>query len=159
MNARYEPDHELEDRLSRRLLDVFIRAGLVLVLVLLCYSIFSPFLTMMLWALILAITIYPLHQMLAARIGGKQGLAATLIVLLAVGLIVTPTVMLTSEFGDSVQSLIGERARQHAPDSRAIGKSSRLAARRRQDRMPPGRGRTTICRDWSRACSPNSANC
>ena len=76
MNARYEPDHELEDRLSRRLLDVFIRVGLVLALVLLCYLIFSPFLTMMLWALILAITIYPLHQMLAARIGGKTGAAA-----------------------------------------------------------------------------------
>ena len=106
MNAQYEPDHELEDRLSGRLLDVFIRGGLVVVLVLLCYLIFSPFLTMMLWALILAITIYPLHQMLAARIGGKQGLAATLIVLLAVGVIVTPTIMLASEFGDSVQNLI-----------------------------------------------------
>jgi predicted PurR-regulated permease PerM len=106
MNARYEPDHELEDRLSRRLLDVFIRGGLVVVLVLLCYLIFSPFLTMMLWALILAITIYPLHKMLAARIGGKQGLAATLIVLIAVGVIVTPTIMLASEFGDSVQNLI-----------------------------------------------------
>ena len=106
MNTQYEPDHELEDRLSGRLLDVFIRVGLVLVLVLLCYLIFSPFLTMMLWALILAITIYPLHQRLAARIGGKQGLAATLIVLLAVGLIVTPTIMLASEFGDSVQNLI-----------------------------------------------------
>ena len=106
MNLQYEPDHELEDRLSRRLLDVFIRAGLVVVLVLLCYLIFSPFLTMMLWALILAITIYPLHQMLAARIGGKQGLAATLIVLLTVGVIVTPTIMLASEFGDSVQNLI-----------------------------------------------------
>jgi predicted PurR-regulated permease PerM len=106
VNAQYEPDHELEERLSRRLLDVFIRAGLVTVLVLLCYFVFAPFLTMMLWALILAITIYPLHQILAARIGGKQGLAACLIVLLAVGLIVTPTVMLASEFGDSVQSLI-----------------------------------------------------
>jgi len=106
MSVPYEPDHELEDRLSRRLLDVFIRAGLVVVLVLLCYLIFSPFLTMMLWALILAITIYPLHQMLAARIGGRQGLAATLIVLLAVVVIVTPTIMLASEFGDSVQNLI-----------------------------------------------------
>ena len=106
MNVPYEPDYELEDRLSRRLLDVFIRVGLVLALVLLCYLIFSPFLTMMLWALILAITIYPLHQMLAARIGGRQGLAATLIVLLAVVVIVTPTIMLASEFGDSVQNLI-----------------------------------------------------
>ncbi len=106
MNAPYQTDYELEDRLSRRLLDVFIRVGLVLGLVLLCYLIFSPFLTMMLWALILAITIYPLHQMLAARIGGKQGLAATLVVLVAIGVIVTPTIMLASQFGDSIQDLV-----------------------------------------------------
>jgi predicted PurR-regulated permease PerM len=106
MNAPYETDYELEDRLSRRLLDVFIRVGLVLALVLLCYLIFSPFLTMMLWALILAITIYPLHQMLADRMGGKQGLAATLIVLISIGVIVTPTIMLASQFGDSVQDLV-----------------------------------------------------
>jgi predicted PurR-regulated permease PerM len=106
MNARYEPDYELEHRLANRLLDVFIRAGLVVGLVLLCYFIFSPFLTLMLWAVILAITIYPLHQMLAAWIGGRQGLAATLVVLLAFGVIVTPTIMLASEFGDSVQNLV-----------------------------------------------------
>ena len=106
MTAPREPDHELEDRLARRLLDVFIRAGLVVALVLLCYRIFSPFMTMMLWALILAITIYPLHQMLAARIGGKQGLASTLIVLLAVAVIITPTVMLGSHFADSVHNLV-----------------------------------------------------
>jgi predicted PurR-regulated permease PerM len=106
MNTFNKPDHELEDRLSRRLLDVFIRAGLVLALVLLCYQIFSPFLTMMLWALILAITIYPLHQMLAARIGGKQGLASTRIVLLAVAVIITPTVMLGSQFADSVHDVV-----------------------------------------------------
>ncbi len=105
-NQSREPDYELEERLSRRLLDIFIRAGLVLALVLLCYQIFSPFMTMMLWALILAITIYPLHQMLAAHIGGKQGLASTLIVLLAIGVIFTPTVMLASQFGDSVHSLV-----------------------------------------------------
>jgi predicted PurR-regulated permease PerM len=106
MNAPYEADYELEDRLSRRLLDVFIRVGLVLALVLLCYLIFSPFLTMMLWALILTITLYPLHQMLATRIGGKQGLAATLVVLVAIGVIVTPTIMLASQFGDSIQDLV-----------------------------------------------------
>jgi predicted PurR-regulated permease PerM len=96
----------MEDRLARHLLDVFIRAGLVLALVLLCYQIFSPFLSMMLWALILAITIYPLHQMLAARVGGKQGLASTLIVLLAAVVIIAPTVMLGSQFADSVHDLV-----------------------------------------------------
>jgi hypothetical protein len=157
MTAPREPDHELEDRLSRRLLDIFIRAGLVLALVLLCYQIFSPFMTMMLWALILAVTIYPLHQMLAARIGGKQGLASTLIVLLAIGVIFTPTVMLASQFGDSVHSLVNGvrdntlRCRRH-PKRSPTGRSS---ARRR---MRSGRRRTTTCRHWSRPCSPSSAN-
>jgi hypothetical protein len=157
MTAPREPDHELEDRLSRRLLDVFIRAGLVLALVLLCYQIFSPFMTMMLWALILAITIYPLHQMLAARIGGKQGLASTLIVLLAVAVIITPTVMLAS----SVRRLgawRGQRgARQHASGAGAV-RQGRFLAGHRQEGMPPGRRRTPTCRHWSRPCSPRSAN-
>jgi hypothetical protein len=62
------------------LLEVLIRAGLILAMVLLCYRVFSPFLTLMVWALILAVTLYPLHQALANRIGGRQGLAATLLV-------------------------------------------------------------------------------
>ena len=160
MNARYEPDHELEDRLSRRLLDVFIRGGLVVVLVLLCYLIFSPFLTMMLWALILAITIYPLHQLVASRIGGKQGLAATLIVLVGVGVIVTPTIMLASEFGDSIQNLIAEacvttRSVQIPAPSEKIAGWPVVGCK---ECMPSGRRHTTICRGWSSACNPSSAN-
>ena len=108
MTPSRHPDHDLdlEARLAQRLLDVFIRAGLVLALVLLCYHIFSPFLSMMLWALILAVTIYPLHLKLAAALGGRQGRAATLIVLVAALLIVTPTVMLGSELGDSVHDVV-----------------------------------------------------
>lgn len=106
MNAPREIDHALEERLASRLLDIFIRAGLVLALALLCYHFFSPFLTMMMWALILAVTLYPLHQRLANRIGGRQGRAATLIVVLGLGLIVAPTVILGSSFGDSVHELL-----------------------------------------------------
>ena len=68
--------------LSRGLLDVLIRAGLVLALVMLCYRVFAPFLVLMVWALILAVTLYPLHQALAARMGARTGWAATLITLL-----------------------------------------------------------------------------
>ena len=86
------------------MLDVLIRAGLIFAMVVLCYRIFSPFLTLMVWALILAVAMYPLHQALASRIGGRQGLAATLIVLLGVVLIVVPTAVLMSSLGDSVSN-------------------------------------------------------
>ncbi|HSW25890.1 MAG TPA: AI-2E family transporter, partial [Burkholderiaceae bacterium] len=81
-------------RVERLLLDVLIRAGLILALVMLCYRVFAPFLVLMVWALILAITLYPLHRLLAARMGGRPGWAATLITVLGVALIVAPTAVL-----------------------------------------------------------------
>jgi predicted PurR-regulated permease PerM len=107
MNASYKPDLDLEQRLSRRLLDVFIRAGLVLALTMLCYRIFSPFISLMAWALILAVTLYPAHQMLAHKMSEKQGLAATLLVLGGIVLIGVPTAVLMASLGDSVQDLVG----------------------------------------------------
>jgi predicted PurR-regulated permease PerM len=106
MNAPYQPDPEFEQRLFRKLLDVFIRAGLIFAMTALCYRIFSPFVSLMVWALILAVTLYPAHQKLARRIGGRQGWAATLMVLLGIVLIGAPTALLTSSVAESVQGLI-----------------------------------------------------
>jgi len=106
MNIPQQPDQELEQRLASPLLEVLIRAGLLLAMAMLCYQVLSPFLTLMVWALILAVTLYPLHQSLASKIGGKQGLAATLLVVVGIVLIVAPTAMLLSALGDSVQQLI-----------------------------------------------------
>jgi predicted PurR-regulated permease PerM len=102
MNAPL-PEYE---ELSSRLLDVLIRAGLILAIVLLCYRIFSPFLTLMVWALILAVAIYPLHQSLARRVGEKQGLSATIISIIGAIVIVVPSALLLSSLADSVQSFI-----------------------------------------------------
>lgn len=107
MNAPYKLDLDLEQRLSGRLMDVFIRAGLVFALVVLCYRIFAPFISLMAWAVILAVTLYPAHQMLARRMGGKQGRAATLLVIGGVVLIVVPSTLLLDALGDSVHDFIG----------------------------------------------------
>ena len=107
MNAPSTPDLDLEKRLSGRLLDVLIQAGLVFAMAVLCYQIFSPFLALMVWALILAVTLYPAHQKLAHRMGEKQGLAATTLVLGGIALIGIPTAVLMFELGDSVQDFIG----------------------------------------------------
>lgn len=87
-------------------MDMFIRFGLILALASFCYTVFSPFLNMMLWAVILAVTLYPLHQYFAARLGGKQGRASTILVLLGILLIVAPTVLMISSLGESVSALI-----------------------------------------------------
>ena len=105
-----EPHAQRKQALAQRwvspLLDVLIRAGLLLAMAMLCYQVLSPFLTLMVWALILAVTLYPLHQALARKVRGKQGLAATLLVVVGLVLIVVPTALLLSSLGDSVQQLI-----------------------------------------------------
>jgi predicted PurR-regulated permease PerM len=106
VNLDSRPDAELEQRITSRLLDVLIRAGLVLAMALLCFRFFSPFLNMMIWAVILAVTLYPLHQSIAAKIGGRQGLAATLLVILGILLIVVPASALMSSMGGSVHQFI-----------------------------------------------------
>lgn len=106
MNERDEPRSESEQRIASQLLDVLIQAGLVLALAMLCYRVFAPFLTLLAWAVILAVTLYPLHQSLAAKMRNRQGLAATVLVLLGVAVIVAPTAVLMSSLGDSVHQLI-----------------------------------------------------
>jgi predicted PurR-regulated permease PerM len=107
MNPTYKPDVSLERRLSGRLIDVYIRFTLVIVLAVLCYQVFSPFLALMVWAMILAITLYPAQQTLARRLGGRQGLAAIVLVLAGTVLIVAPTGVLLLSLGDSIHQLIG----------------------------------------------------
>ena len=100
-------EKELEQRLATRLMDVLIRAALIFMLALLCYRIFAPFLSLMVWASILAGGIpYPVHRALASKLGGKQGLAATLLVILSLVLIVGPTAVLNDSLGDSVHDLV-----------------------------------------------------
>jgi predicted PurR-regulated permease PerM len=108
MNVPSQPDPELQDRFASFALDVLIRAGLIIAMAVLCYQVLSPFLTLMVWALILAVAMYPFHQFLARKIGGRQGLATTLIVVMGIALIVAPTAMLMSSLGDSVQRLIND---------------------------------------------------
>ena len=99
-------EEALEQRFATRLLDVLIRAALILVLALLCYQVFAPFLPLMVWAIILAVTLYPLHRALAGKLGGRRGWAASLITLLGIALIVAPASVLLGSVGDSVHRLV-----------------------------------------------------
>jgi len=90
--------------LPKDLTDTIIRIGLIAVLVVMCVRIFAPFANLMLWALILAIALYPLHQSLARRLGGRQGRAATLVVVAGLLLIGGPTVMLGGSFASQVKN-------------------------------------------------------
>ncbi|MFJ4290861.1 AI-2E family transporter [Cupriavidus sp. NPDC089707] len=95
-----------EKALSRGLLDVLIRAGLIAVLAIFCFQIFHPFVDLLLWSVILAVTIYPLQVRLRKRLGGHDGRVATLIVVLVLAIILVPTYLLGEALVESVENAI-----------------------------------------------------
>jgi predicted PurR-regulated permease PerM len=86
--------------------DTLIRVGLIVGLVVLCIQVLSPFLNLIVWSIILAVTLYPLHQQLARKIGGRQGLSSVVLVILGITLIVVPAWLLMNSFADSVQRVV-----------------------------------------------------
>ncbi|HET6555270.1 MAG TPA: AI-2E family transporter [Dyella sp.] len=92
-----------EKTLSRGMLDVLIRAGLIFLLALACFRIFYPFANLLVWSLILAIALYPLHLRLRRRLANKNGLTATVIVLVSLIVITVPTYLLGVALVDSLE--------------------------------------------------------
>jgi predicted PurR-regulated permease PerM len=91
--------------LSKALADTVIYMAAVALLAVLCVQVIAPFISLILWALILAITLYPLHQRLARWIGGRKGLAAVVLVGAGLLLIGVPTVKLGGSFANRVHTV------------------------------------------------------
>src|SRR4030095_4745640 len=92
----------IEGLSQQKLLDVLIRAGLISVLAVFSYEVFHPFLNLMLWSVILAVTLYPLHKMLRPKLGSDGG-TATLIVLLGVLTMLAPVYFLGTSLAESAE--------------------------------------------------------
>ena len=84
--------------------DTFIRLVLLGGLLLWCVMILAPFMTILLWGVILAVTLFPLHGMVSRWLGGRGGWAATLIVVVGVSCIAVPGYFLGKSLVGSVSS-------------------------------------------------------
>jgi len=94
---------ETSSNIKKDLTDVLIRVGIIGFLVFISYKIFAPFMSIMLWALILAVILFPLHQLLANKLGGSQGRSATIIVLCGILFLGVPAVMFSGSLVDFIQ--------------------------------------------------------
>jgi predicted PurR-regulated permease PerM len=88
-----------------RVLDATIRIGLIAALAFWSFQIFAPFLRPVIWGILIAIATYPVFCWLRAKLGERNGLAAILFALLALAILITPTVMLSASLIDSAQNL------------------------------------------------------
>jgi len=86
----------------------FIQIAAVVVLVFWCLQIVAPFISVILWGLIIAVALYPVHVTFAARIGGRDKLASTIFVLLGLSILLVPAYVLTDSSVSALKT-VGEQ--------------------------------------------------
>ena len=79
-----------------------IALGLLLIF---CYNILSPFIDPVIWAAILAVALYPIHQRMKVALKGKGTLAAVILTFIMVCLLVLPAVWLTLTTASQVKDV------------------------------------------------------
>ena len=83
-----------DDRFLANTMASFIQISAVAVLAFWCFTIISPFINIVVWGVIISVALYPAHLLVTQRLGGREKLSATFLVLIGLAIIVVPTWML-----------------------------------------------------------------
>lgn len=90
-----------EDDNLRRVLEIVIRLGLILGLIIWCFNIIKPFIPLILWGAIIAVAMYPFQLRLLKRMPDRRLLSTSLITLLLLVALIVPAVMLSTTMVES----------------------------------------------------------
>ena len=100
------PTDASDSKLSvQQAVEAAIRIGLVFLLAAWCFLIVEPFIIPIIWGMIIAVASYPMYGWMKSKLRGRGKLAATVFTLLALTLLITPTVMLVGTVADTTQTL------------------------------------------------------
>ena len=82
-----------------------LRIGFIALLFVMSFLILKPFIVPVLWGIIIAVALFPLHKLLSNALGNRKKLSMVLIILTSISLLVVPSVLFTASTAESIQSL------------------------------------------------------
>ncbi len=83
----------------------FIQIAAVVLLVVLCFKIMAPFISIVVWGMIIAVALYPVHVKLSGTLGGREKLSSTIFVLLGLAILLVPVYVLTDSSASAIKSI------------------------------------------------------
>ncbi len=92
--------------LAHDLMQVYVRLFLLLTVVWFSVETFAPFLVLMLWSVILAVSLYPLNRWLSAKLHLSEGKAAIVFIFIAFLAVGSPTIALGVSLADHVRDWV-----------------------------------------------------
>ena len=79
-----------------------LRIGFLALLLVWSFLIIKPFVMLILWGIIISVAVYPLYKKLAKMLGGRAKLAASIITIVALSILVVPSVLMIDSTVDSL---------------------------------------------------------
>ena len=89
-------EHNTQESSIKKSINTALRIGFIALLFVMSYLILKPFVGVMLWAIIIAVAIFPLHKKFSIILGNREKLSITIIVLVGISLLVIPSVLFTA---------------------------------------------------------------
>ena len=99
----------VNDSYLNRVVEAVIRVGLVLLLFLWCFSIIRPFITPVVWGIVLAVAVFPAYGWLTTKLAGHEKLAAVILTLLGLSIVIVPAILFAGSLIESGQQLSEEQ--------------------------------------------------
>jgi predicted PurR-regulated permease PerM len=90
---------------SKQLFETILQLGLVFLILGFCFTLLLPFMMPILWAIILAIVLYPMFNFLQKKLKGRKSLASFIITVSLLALIIMPTVFFVNSLSATVMEL------------------------------------------------------
>ena len=111
IHVNTESEISKDKLILRRALDIGIRIGLLLLLVVWSFEIVRPFIVPVIWGIILAVATYPAYRRLNAGLGQRRGVAATLMTILLLILLAGPMILLAGTMVEGARELAEQLAK------------------------------------------------
>jgi predicted PurR-regulated permease PerM len=89
----------------RRTVETSIRLAVLFVLLYWCYGIIKPFIDILVWSVIFAVSLYPMYNWLCKKLSGRKKISASLIVTLMILILTLPGLLFARSLFDGVAFL------------------------------------------------------
>lgn len=96
------------EEFETRATDLVIRLVFLGLFAYLSVGLLRPFVSIFVWAVILTVALFPVYRSLGAALGGRRGLAATLVTLITLAILLGPLAALTASLVETVVALAAD---------------------------------------------------
>lgn len=100
-----EQQSNSEENQFEKITDIIIRLGALAIILFWCFAILQPFILILIWAIVIAIAIYPVYKSFVKLMRGKKKFPVFLLTLVLLSVIIIPSTLVTESLYEGVSYL------------------------------------------------------